>query len=509
MENMPSKTVRPKKTKAAAPPLQAASALPPSELKKLKAFLFNLDRPKQIEWLKTLSKPQLKLIYSNPDLFLFDKQIIPEGNWRYCILRCGRRFGKGYAGSAWLAKKIIAGHKRVAICGATYSDVWKLMVPYLCSWFPPDQQPDPNTELNTLTFPNGCVVYCHTSDKEIRGYGVSALWCDELASWCGDGTNPDKVKERYNILDTTVSEGSNPQTIITSTPKPFPLYYEWQAKIDAKDPRYILMTGNMDDNPFLSETYKQSEREKYGSNRFGRQEYYGDLLGDIEGALWLHEWIDNNRIELPTDCTSLDWVNDNQAYIARIVIAVDPAMSNSKNSDETGIVVAALVRVVCPKCDSWDKNIECTECRHKRTKFRQFNGVVLQDASGKYSPDAWATKVNELYQQYQADKVIAEKNQGGDLVAYTLRASCPNLPLKLISASKSKMSRAEPVAALYERNLVKHLGHFPELEKQLTTFTGTGSSPDRYDSLTYALTELMLESSNMFTRSLRSLPDLR
>lgn len=462
----------------------------------IKTHLFSLDVEQRQQYIKSLKKPQLEYLWNNPDILLFDKQIIPEGNWRYCILRCGRRFGKGFAGSAWLAKKILAGHKKLALCGATYTDTWKIMVPNLQAWFPKGQQGEPNMTMNTLTFPNGAIVYCHTSDKEIRGYGVSALWCDELSSWCGDGTQPDLVEERFNILDTTVSEGSRPQTIITSTPKPFPLWEKWQKKIEAKDPRYSLMTGNMDDNPYLSESFKQGEREKYGSGRFGKQEYYGDLMIDVEGALWQHKWIDDNRI------TELD-----QQDIIRTVVIVDPAASTNKNSDETGIIVASLVKINCHRCGAWTKNIECEECRMRRTKFKTMQCVILNDSSGKYTPDEWSKKVNYLFNHYNADKVIAEKNMGGDMVTYTLRASAPNLPLKLIHASKGKIVRAEPIAALYEQGKVKHLGEFPELEKQLTSYTGLGDSPDRLDALVMGVTELMLET-NVVQRNIRYIPNL-
>jgi len=426
-----------------------------NELDKLRTAFQSKSQEERKAFLKSLNAKELKALYDHPDLFLFNKQIIPEGDWRYCILRCGRRFGKSVAGSAWLAKKIKEGHKHVALCGVSYGDVERTMVPALQSWFVPAERAKPSQKVGGYVFPNGAIVYCFTSDREERGTSISALWVDEIGSFCD--SIPEKVKERFNILDTAVSVGRQPQTIITSTPKPFPLYFEWQKKIEAGHPGYKLITGNMDDNPFLSEAYKQAEREKYGSSRFGKQEYYGDLLTDTPGALWTYTMFDDIVVEPPS------------AY-RRVVVAVDPAVTSTKKSDETGIIVAGL---------GVDGKV-----------------YIIDDLSGVYTPQQWAAKTVYAYNHHKADLIIAEKNMGGDLVASNIRTSGTNVPVKLIHASRGKIVRAEPVASLYERKLVYHLKDFPELIEQCCTYNGSNAqSPDRMDGLAYAVTELMLNTT--------------
>lgn len=422
----------------------------------LRELFINYNNEQKADFIGSLSLKELYALYDNPDLFLFDKQIIPDTNARYIILRCGRRFGKSVAGSAFIAKKIKAGAKQIGLAGVKHEDIWKIMVPAILSWFPKKfrDKSNINQQKHMVILPNGCQLHTFTSDAENRGMSLEYLWCDEVGSWCD--SIDEKVKMRFQIIDTAVSSGPHPQTIITSTPKPFTIYKEWQKEIDNNNPDYHLIIGNMNDNPFLSENYKRIERIKYGSSRFGRQEYFGELLLDTPGALWTNDMLDKCRANAPES-------------IYRIVLAVDPAAS--AKGDETGIIVAGLAK---------DGNV-----------------YVLLDASGHYTPDAWANKVNKLFNEYKVDRIIAEKNQGGDMVEYTMKTVNPFLPIKLIHANRGKILRAEPVAALYEQGKVKHINVFNELEHQMMTYTGNNNqqSPDRLDALVYAVSELMLEGS--------------
>jgi phage terminase large subunit-like protein len=418
------------------------------------------------EKLNLLSKSEKLLLTKYPNLFLFDKQVIPEGDWRYFLLRCGRSFGKTVSGSAWIANKIIKGAKVVGLCGPTYDDVAKVMIPAILKWFPELPKESYNHQKHVLTFPNGSQIHCYTSDKEIRGPNLEFLWCDEICVWCD--SIPEKVQERFDLIDMSVRVGKNPQTIITSTPKPFPIFITYEKKCRDNPNVYQMSTGTMFDNPFLPKSFLDAQIEKHGSTRLGRQEIYGELLTDQPGALWNNKILDDCRIE-PSDFNSL--INDQKLFIYRIVIAVDPAITANTNSDETGIIVAAL-------------------CSNNQI-------YILRDVSGQLTPNQWAQKTIEMYNEYKADRIIAEKNQGGLLVESNIHSVDRYAPVKLVSATKGKIVRAEPVASLYERLRVHHVGYYKELEYQMTHYTGNtkDKSPDRMDALVYAVTELLLSQT--------------
>lgn len=428
--------------------------------KEFRQFFQSKTNEERVDLIKSLSKKEVRQLYNCPDIFLFDKQII-EGNERYTILRCGRRFGKTVAGSAWVAKKILAGAKCLGLCGPTHEDVVKVMVPALKSWFP--YPLNYNSQLHTVTgFENNAIVHCFTSDTEVRGYGLEYLWCDEIAKWA-DGI-PEKVEERFKVLDMAVSAGDNPQTIITSTPKEFPLFFKWQKKVEEHNPNYKMLTGTMFDNPFLSEKYKQSQLEEFGNSRFGRQELYGELLQDVEGAAWNYEMIDNSRITL----SQFDEMLKEPNFIRRIVIGVDPTVSDKPDNDECGIITAAL---------GSNDHI-----------------YILKDDSGQYTTSEWARQAIKSFQQYKAGLIVIEKNNGGELVKTNIHAINNNIPVKTITATKGKIDRALPVASLYERGLVHHVGMFSKLEDQMVKYTGNPKqkSPDRLDALVWACYELKL-----------------
>ncbi len=434
------------------------------DISEFRLWWWNQTPEQKESYLKTLSPDEIAFFWDNPSLFLFPKQYIPEGDWRYFILRCGRRFGKSISGSAWIAEKIIKGAKEVGLCGATYEDVAKIMVPSIIRWFQdtPETKPVFNSQQHLLKFPSGAICHTYTSDKETRGHSLEALWCDEVGSWAD--SIPEKVEERFNILDTCVSTGKNPQTIITSTPKPHPIFIKWQEQVDKHNPSIKMMTGTMFDNPWLSDKYRKAEIAKYGSTRLGRQEIYGHLLTETEGALWSQKLIDDTRIETHHYNENIIW------NIVRTVIAVDPAGSTGTNSDLTGISVVSM-----------DKN---------------YNTYVLADLSGVYSPLEWAKKVNEAQKEYQADCIVAEKNYGGNLVEANLRGYNPNVRIKMVQAKKNKISRADPVAAQFEQNKAHIVGSLPELEKQMVHFTAKEKGhDDRLDAMVYSITELVLDKT--------------
>jgi len=415
---------------------------------------FNINEKKA--FINKLTPEEKEILYQFPELFLYDKQIITGDDWRYYILLCGRAFGKTYAGSGWIYRKILDGAKTLAICGPTYGDMFGVMVPAICSWLPPNKKPFYNQKDHTLKFYNGATVWCYSSDTEVRGPNIEYLWCDEVCKW--NDSIPDKVKERFEILDYAVRVGNSPQTIITTTPKPFPLLVEWRDKASAGN-LYKIQTGTMFDNPFLPQTYKNAMITQYGGTRMGRQELYGELLEDVEGALWYGKLIDTHRV------TARHYLDN--VKVERVVVGVDPAVTDGTDSDSTGIVVCGIAKG---------------------------HAYVLADYTIKKSPDVWAREVIKAYEQFGATCIVAEQNQGGKLVELNIRTVSKNVPIKLIHAKQAKIVRAEPVAALYEQGKVHHVGLFKELESEMCTFNGNPKckSPDRLDALVYSITELML-----------------
>ena len=438
--------------------------------------------------LASLSDDELIWIYENPDIFMFDKQIIPEGLWRYCLLMCGRRFGKSEGGSAWIAKKVIGGSKSLGLCGEDYSTTENIMVKNVLSKFPRGIATY-HSQKHKISFSGkykGAEIYCYTSDKEVKGPSLEYLWADEVGNWCD--RNPEKTQIRFDSLDTAVSVGPHPQTIITTTPRAFPFFFDYQKKIDEGSRNHILMTGTMFDNPFLSEGYRQKELDKYKEKPLLlRQEIYGELVFETPGALFQREWIDRNRI---VDSTNDKRIHDRdveyffgkvgkgEIIIKRCVIAIDPSGSSKKTSDETGIIVL----------------------------LQAMNGevYVVYDKSDVYTPDAWARQVRNLFQHFSKKFqtcIVVETNFGGDLVISNILAVDHKLQpfIKEIKASKSKMIRAETSAAKYQRDKIHHVGWLDRLERQMLNYTGTkdatstgSKSPDRMDALVHGINELVV-----------------
>ena len=247
--------------------------------------------------------------------------------------------------------------------------------------------------------------------------------------------------------------GANPRCVATTTPRP----RAWLVRLIA-DPGTAVTTGSTAENTAnLAPAFLDRILATYGGSRMARQEIDGEMLLDTPGALWRRADLDRHRLK---PGAALD--------LARIVVAIDPAVSTGAASDETGIIAAGT------DADGI--------------------GYVFEDLSGRHSPDTWARRAIEAYHRFGADTLVAEVNQGGDLVVQTLRTVDPSVPVRAVRASRGKRSRAEPIAALYEQGRVRHVGALPDLEDQLCAYTGGAgeASPDRLDALVWALTDLML-----------------
>ena len=301
-----------------------------------------------------------------------------------------------------------------------------------------------NSSNSEITLYNGSKImgFSATEPDRLRGPQFHRAWCDELAAW--------QYPETFDQLMFGLRLGTNPQCVITTTPKPTPLI---KSLFDRKNT--VVTTGNTFENSAnLAATALAQMEEKYGGTRLGRQELYAEILEDIEGALWSQNMIDAERINL-----------ESLPDLKNILIAVDPAVTSHENSDETGIVVVG--------------------------KDHNNQYYVLEDLSGRYSPDAWGKVAIRAYYEHGADRIVAEVNNGGDLVERLLRTIDSQVSYRSVRASRGKIARAEPVAALYEQKRVHHIKVFSELESQMCTYTGqVKPSPDRLDALVWGLSEL-------------------
>jgi phage terminase large subunit-like protein len=260
-------------------------------------------------------------------------------------------------------------------------------------------------------------------------------------------------------MTTCTRFGVHPRWLVTTTPRPIKLLKELLAR-EGKD--VTITRGSTFENAAnLALPFLEAIRKRYEGTRLGRQELNAELLSDVPGALWRLEWLDRDRVARAPE------------QLKRIVVAIDPAVSNNEGSDETGIVVAGV--------------------------DRDGHGYILEDLSGRYAPHEWAAKAVAAFVRHKADRIIAEKNNGGDMVENTIRMISPNISFKAVHASRGKVTRAEPISALYEQRKVHHVGGLTALEDQMCSFTSdfdrgrAGYSPDRVDSLVWALTELLGE----------------
>lgn len=373
-----------------------------------------------------------------------------EGQWLNWIILAGRGWGKSRTGAEWVHEKVGDGtYGLLHLVGATSNDVRKIMIEGPSGILATAKRDNPVKFSPTrfrLDWANGAhaLVFSADEPERLRGVQCEAAWADELAAW--------RYEEAWQQLQLGLRLGSFPRTVVTTTPRPTPL-----VKRLIRDPKNHVTKGTTYENiGNLADAFINEITQIYEGTRFGRQELYAEILDDLESALWNRDLIERQRInkdDMPTQ-----W--------KKIVVGVDPALTFGENSDETGIIVAGL--------------------DHKDRAF------VLEDASGKYTPEGWAKKVASMYTSWQADRVIAEKNQGGDLVERNILVEAPWIPVKLVSASRNKITRAEPISTAYERGRVFHIGFFEKLEEQMCNWeAGSPDSPDRLDAMVWAMTELI------------------
>jgi phage terminase large subunit-like protein len=383
-------------------------------------------------------------------------QRLPDWPFLVWLILAGRGWGKSRTGAETVNEwaRGMPG-MRIALAGATAGDIRDVMLEGESGLLSLYSDINYEPSKRRVTWPNGSQGILLSADepKRFRGPQYHKAWCDELAAW--------RYPESFDQLRFGLRlPGCVPQAIVTTTPRPTPQVKGLVADSRGPDRTVHLTTGSTYDNAAnLSPEALRILREKYEGTRLGQQELYAALLEDVPGALWK---LDSILRVSPEDAQPF----------TRVIVAIDPSGTSGENSDEAGIVVTAV-----------DKH------RH---------GYVLEDASGRYSPHEWASKAIELYETYSANLIVAETNFGADMVEQTLRTARPSgqfVPFKKLTASRGKRARAEPIAALYEQARVSHVGTFPKLEEEMTTWDASdpgARSPNRVDALVWGLTELDL-----------------
>lgn len=381
-------------------------------------------------------------------------QLPPPGDWRVWLLLAGRGFGKTRTLAEWVRDRIESGRSgRMALVAPTAADVRDVIVEGesgILAVCPPWNRPLYEPSKRRLTWPNGAIATTYSADEpdRLRGPQHDAAACDEIAAW--------RYPETFDMLMLGLRLGNDPRALAATTPKPVRLVRELLAAGTTS----VTRGSTYENAPNLAPAFLTQITAKYEGTRLGRQELNAELLDDVPGALWTRKVLDDLRtVQVPD--------------LQRIVVAVDPAVTSGEDADETGISVAGL------GVDG--------------------HGYVLGDLSCRMSPEGWARRAVNAFREHRADRIVAEVNNGGDLVERVIRTVDVSVAYKAVHASRGKRVRAEPIAALYEQGKVHHVGAFADLEDQMCAYTPDGydGSPDRLDALVWALTELMLNSRRL------------
>lgn len=410
-----------------------------------------------------------------PYLFEFwamPHQLPPEGDWRSWVIMGGRGAGKTRAGAEWVRAEVEGAlpldpgrSHRVALIGETMDQVREVMVfgeSGILACSPPDRRPKWEATRKRLVWPNGAIaqVFSAHEPESLRGPQFDAAWVDELAKW-------KKAEDTWDMLQFALRLGDDPRQVITTTPRNVGVL----KAILANGSTVTTHAPTEANRAYLANSFLEEVRTRYAGTRLGRQELDGVLLEDAEGALWSMAALEAARMDTPPD-------------LGRVIVAVDPPVTGHKGSDECGIMVVGASTEGAPG---------------------EWRAVVLEDASvAASSPSEWAEAALDAMARHGADKLVAEVNQGGDMVESVIRQIDPLVPYKAVRASKAKVARAEPVAALYEQGRVAHLRGLGRLEDQMCQITASGyvgkGSPDRVDALVWALHELMIEPAAHWRR---------
>lgn len=400
------------------------------------------------------------------------KQIPPEaGAWAIWLILAGRGFGKTRTGAEWIVDLALREIGTYAVMAETFAKGRNIcfegkgenggpsgILSVLERRGRLNDMRGWNPSNGRLKLTNGSLIQLLTADKpdDVRGWNLGGAWCDELAAW--------RRPDAFDQLRLAVRIGTAPKIVVTTTPKPTVLV---RHLVDDEDSGTVTITrgSTLENAANLSEFSLAELERRYGGTRLGRQELEGELLDDVEGALWRRSWIDDRRVDAVPE------------GLVKVVVAVDPAVTSSEDSDDTGIIAVGRTKPrFCPVCGKIDAP----------------HAFVIADRTCKESPNAWARRAVALYEEVSADRLVAEVNQGYDLVETTIRNVAPSISYEKVHAKRGKALRAQPVAAVYEQGRVHHVGRFDELEDQCCTWSPDAGmdSPDRLDALVYAVLAL-------------------
>lgn len=418
----------------------------------------------QGEFLDTLSAAELRALPYMFEFWAHPHQMPPEGPWRTWVIMGGRGAGKTRAGAEWV-RSMVEGNKaldpgkakRVALVGETLDEVREVMVfgeSGILACSPPDRRPAWIAGRKMLVWPNGAIAQlfsAHDPDS-MRGPQFDAVWADELAKWKKGG-------HAWSNVQLCLRLGQDPRACVTTTPQNVKVLKD----LLGQESTVITQAPTASNRAYLASGFLEEVQRLYAGTRLGRQELDGELLAEIDGALWTSRLIERAGIDLIPE-------------MDRVVVAVDPPATSGDSADECGIVVVGAVMSGEP---------------------HEWQAYVLEDASvSTASPTEWAQAAAEAFRHHGADRMVAEVNQGGEMVESVIRQVAPNISFKPLRATRGKALRAEPVAALYERGQVRHVRGLTTLEQQMEQMTITGfrgaGSPDRVDALVWGLHELML-----------------
>ncbi len=416
-------------------------------------------------WVASLPDEVMAGVATSWALWSRPEQRAPEGDWTTWLIMAGRGFGKTRAGAEWVnhVATTAAAPVRIALVGATSEEVRHVMIEGesgILATALPGEAPLWTPTNNVLEWSGGSqgFVYSAATPDKLRGPQHHFVWCDEIGKWPKGDMVWDNIAFGLRL-------GDAPRLVATTTPRPVSL-----IKRLLRDSAVRVTRGRTDDNVHLPSAFLTAVTNRYAGTRLGRQELDGELIDDVEGALWTREMLEACRVRPE---------NAGLPELVRVVIGVDPPAGTitGTGGDACGIVVCGL--------------------------GRDGTGYVIEDASvAGRSPQGWALAVAQAAARHGADIVVAEANNGGRMVETVLRAADSGLPVRLVHASCGKAARAEPVALLYEGGKVRHAGAFPELEDELCGllagggYEGPGRSPDRADACVWGLSELMLGRRN-------------
>ena len=426
----------------------------------LAALLAAMPVDTRLEALKGLSRDDLSALEYAWPVWARPDQLPPPGNWRTWLMLAGRGAGKTKAAAEATRAHVEAGRYRsVGLISATADTARRDQVAAILACSPSWHMPQHEPSSRRIVWPCGAIAHVLTAEEpdRIRGLNLDFLWGDELTSW----SRPDDTWSNAQLaLRVAGPKGDAPRGIVTTTPKRNALLRALIA-----DPTTAITRARTVDNAAnLAPEALTALRARYDGTSLGRQELDGELLEEAEGALWTRDMLEACRA--PADAVPA---------MKRVVVAIDPAGGSGRGSTETGIVVAGV-------------GVDGL-------------GYVLADLSGKHSPERWAYAAATAYEDFRADRIVAERNFGGEMVESTLRSTARNLPVRMVHASRGKAVRAEPVVALFEQRRVRLVGTFATLEDQLCGWNpmGSGPSPDRLDALVWAMSDLMLAAEKPVT----------